>query len=41
MISSACANEFPHPREPRDLSYLSLRKEPLGNSALIEDLDGV
>ena len=26
--------------EPRDLSLLSLRKEPIGDSALIEDLEG-
>ena len=26
--------------EPRDLSHLSLRKEPIGDSALIEHLDG-
>jgi hypothetical protein len=27
------------PGEPRDLSHLSLREEPLGDSALIEDFD--
>ena len=26
--------------EPRDLSHLSLREEPIGDSALIENLDG-
>jgi hypothetical protein len=26
--------------EPRDLGHLSLREEPIGDSALIEDLDG-
>ena len=26
--------------EPRDLRHLSLREEPIGDSALIEDLDG-
>ena len=26
--------------EPRDLSHLSLREEPVGDPALIEDLDG-
>ena len=25
---------------PRDLRHLSLREEPIGDSALIEDLDG-
>jgi hypothetical protein len=28
------------PGEPRDLGFLSLREEPIGDSALIEDLDG-
>ena len=28
------------PGEPRDLGHLSLREEPIGDSALIEDLDG-
>ena len=28
------------PGEPRDLGYLSLREEPIGDSTLIEDLDG-
>ena len=28
------------PGEPRDLSHLPLREEPIGDSALIEDLDG-
>ncbi len=27
-------------REPRDLGFLSLRQEPIRDSALIEDLDG-
>ena len=26
--------------EPRDLGYLPLRKEPIGDSALIENLEG-
>ena len=26
--------------EPRDLGLLPLREEPIGDSALIEDLDG-
>jgi hypothetical protein len=26
--------------EPRDLSHLSLRQKPIGDSTLIEDLDG-
>jgi hypothetical protein len=28
------------PGEPRDLGHLSLREEPIGDSALIENLDG-
>jgi hypothetical protein len=28
------------PGEPRDLSHLSLREEPVGDPALVEDLDG-
>ena len=28
------------PGEPRDLSHLSLREEPIGDAALVEDLDG-
>ena len=28
------------PGEPRDLSHLPLREEPIGDSALIVDLDG-
>ena len=26
--------------EPRDLGHLPLREEPIGDAALIEDLDG-
>ena len=34
------ADVQPGPGEPRDLSHLSLREEPIGDSALIENLDG-
>ena len=33
------ADVQPDPGEPRDLSHLSLREEPIGDSALIEDFD--
>ena len=29
-----------HPGEPRDLSHLPLRKEPISDSTLLENLDG-
>ena len=34
------ANVEMDPGEPRDLRFLPLREEPIGNSALIENLDG-
>ena len=34
------ADVQPDAAEPRDLSHLSLREEPIGDSALVEDLDG-
>src|SRR5207248_10477200 len=33
------ADVQPDPGEPRDLSHLSLREEPIGDSALIEHFD--
>ena len=34
------ADVEPGPAEPRDLGYLPLGQEPIGDAALIEDLDG-
>src|SRR5262249_22316980 len=40
VASGKIADVERHAGEPRDLGGLSLRKEPIGDSTLIEDLDG-
>jgi hypothetical protein len=39
-ISATCADIQGDPGESRDLGHLPLCEEPLGDAALIEDLDG-